>query len=224
LAERRIKGLFLDLDGTLAKSLPLMRRTYFDFLAQFGKSGGDEEFDGINGPSLLEIVRILQERHGLPGSADDLFKSYLKLITDRYSRLAVPNDGALILLETARRMDLLVALVTSSDSATARGFLDANSLADFFGAVVTSDDVLAGKPDPALYLTALARLGLCADEALAVEDSIHGVASAAGAGIRTFLLDPSGRYADFAAPGLAARVSSLEEFTHRLKKEIHASR
>jgi len=35
----RVKGLFLDLDGTLADSMPVMRRVYFDFLARLGRAG-----------------------------------------------------------------------------------------------------------------------------------------------------------------------------------------
>jgi len=49
--------------------------------------------------------------------------------------------------------------------------------------VVTGDDVDARKPDPEAFTVALERLGMTAADAVAVEDSPEGVASATGAGL-----------------------------------------
>jgi len=66
--------------------------------------------------------------------------------------------------------------------------------------VVTGDDVDARKPDPEAFTVALERLGMTAADAVAVEDSPEGVASATGAGLAcvvvlndyTAALDPAG--------------------------------
>ena len=210
------------MDGTLAKSLPLMYRTYLDFLSGFGIEGTQREFEELNGPSMLEITRILQERHRLPGSADDLLKRYLALIADRYARLARPNEGARELLEWARKAGLRMALVTSAYENIARGFLAANSLSDFFEAIVTGEDVAVSKPDPAIYLATLRKLGVAAEEAVVVEDSIHGVASSMEAGIRTILMDPAGKWAGLAMPRLMGRVSRLDEAISLIERSLDA--
>jgi beta-phosphoglucomutase-like phosphatase (HAD superfamily) len=62
--------------------------------------------------------------------------------------------------------------------------LDRLGVADDFAVVVTGDDGLPPKPAPALYLRALAALGVSASEALAFEDSPTGVRAAAAAGVR----------------------------------------
>ncbi len=49
--------------------------------------------------------------------------------------------------------------------------------------VVTGDDVSARKPDPEAFTMALDRLGMTVADAVAVEDSPEGVASAIGAGL-----------------------------------------
>ncbi|CDO05824.1 HAD-IA family hydrolase [Mycolicibacterium cosmeticum] len=51
--------------------------------------------------------------------------------------------------------------------------------------VVTGDDVTHLKPHPEVYRTALQRLGMRPEEALAVEDSAVGLRAAAAAGIAT---------------------------------------
>ena len=51
-------------------------------------------------------------------------------------------------------------------------------------AVFAGDVVPAKKPDPAIYLLALERMGIAADEAIVVEDSRNGLLAAVGAGLR----------------------------------------
>jgi beta-phosphoglucomutase-like phosphatase (HAD superfamily) len=63
--------------------------------------------------------------------------------------------------------------------------LPALELGEFFDEVVLSDEVGSVKPDPAPYRAALDRLSLTPEEAVAFEDSVSGLSSAAGAGIPT---------------------------------------
>lgn len=58
-----------------------------------------------------------------------------------------------------------------------------NDLNGYFDVIVTHDDVSETKPHPEPYLTALERLGVKPENALAVEDSERGLASANAAGI-----------------------------------------
>jgi beta-phosphoglucomutase-like phosphatase (HAD superfamily) len=43
------RGMFLDMDGTLADSVSVLRRVYFRFLEKSGCVGSDTEFDALNG-------------------------------------------------------------------------------------------------------------------------------------------------------------------------------
>jgi beta-phosphoglucomutase-like phosphatase (HAD superfamily) len=56
-------------------------------------------------------------------------------------------------------------------------------LLGFFDVLVCADDVERTKPAPDLYLSALLRLGVTASEAIAFEDSAHGVEAAKLAGL-----------------------------------------
>ncbi len=47
------------------------------------------------------------------------------------------------------------------------------------------------KPDPALYLRSLEKLGVRADEAIALEDSLNGLRAARAAGIYTIVVPNS---------------------------------
>lgn len=59
----------------------------------------------------------------------------------------------------------------------------ANDL-DRFEILACGDEVTGHKPDPAIYLLALDRLGIAPEAAIAVEDTTHGVLAATAAGMR----------------------------------------
>ena len=86
-------------------------------------------------------------------------------------------------LTSARRLKLKVGLASSSDRAWISRHLSRLGLEERFAVVRTADDVRRTKPEPELYLSALAALGLEAREAIALEDSGHGVQAAKSAGL-----------------------------------------
>jgi HAD superfamily hydrolase (TIGR01509 family) len=76
------------------------------------------------------------------------------------------------------------AIVSSSSDAWIDRNLRHRDLLDRFDAIVTANlDPERGKPRPTLYLEALERLGVRAEEAVAFEDSPNGIAAAVAAGI-----------------------------------------
>jgi phosphoglycolate phosphatase-like HAD superfamily hydrolase len=109
--ERR--GLFLDLDGTLADSLWVLRRVYFRFLREFNHRGSDVEFNLLNGPKLSEIIGSLQTEYRLPGDPADLLAIYNELIDSAYEEV-LPQPGSRELLGSAANKGWILTLVTSN--------------------------------------------------------------------------------------------------------------
>jgi HAD superfamily hydrolase (TIGR01509 family) len=183
-------ALLVDLDGTLADSLGVMRLVYDQFLEGFGVAGSPDEFASLNGPPTAEVVRALQDTHGLPGSHDVLLTAYLDLVDEAY-RGVVASPGADALLAAARRSGWRTGVVTSSTSALARSWLRTAGLSDLVDEVVGGEMVTRGKPDPEPYVRALRALSAGAAGSVAVEDSPAGVAAALCAGLRTFVYRPA---------------------------------
>lgn len=94
------------------------------------------------------------------------------------------RPGVLEYLERARELRLATAIVSSSSRAWIDRHLARLERAEHFDAILTADrDPQRAKPRPTLYLEALDRLQLRADEAIAFEDSPNGVRAAKAAGI-----------------------------------------
>ena len=180
-------GLFLDLDGTLADSLSVMRGVYDRFLAEFERIGSTEEFDQLNGPGLLDVLAILKRNHNLELSSDKLLDIYKAYLRDAYA-IVSPNKGARELIGVAVEEGWVVNVVSSNVSETVVAWLKKVELADSITVIATSDIVSRGKPAPDLYVKALRDSGCAVDISLAVEDTVTGVRSAIGAGLRTFAL------------------------------------
>jgi HAD superfamily hydrolase (TIGR01509 family) len=214
----KVAALLLDLDGTLAHSLPVMFQSYNDFLGRFGRSGTRQEFEDLNGPTLSTIVRILADRHGLPDSQNNLLALYREILEENYPRLVKPNAGADILVSYAKSRSLRIALVTSSMRRIAESFLEAQRLSDHFSTIVAGDDVACGKPDPMIYHQALDRLGVPPDVAMAVEDSRAGAMASTAAGIRTIFLK-SGATTPPESPLVIACAGDLFEVRDCLRVE-----
>ncbi|MFM8323017.1 MAG: HAD family hydrolase [Chloroflexota bacterium] len=86
-------------------------------------------------------------------------------------------------LEDARRLGLKTAIASSSSCDWVTGHSLRLGLRDLFDVIVACDDVRRTKPDPELYATATAWLGVAPEQAVAFEDSLHGLQAAKRAGL-----------------------------------------
>jgi HAD superfamily hydrolase (TIGR01509 family) len=203
------RWLFLDLDGTLADSVPALRSVYDCFLRQYGVIGSESEFTALNGPPLPAVVDRLKASHGLPGDAAVLLQEYRSMARAALETAAVAPGGA-ALLAAARALGWGTALVTATATDEASRWLSRNDLQSVVEFVVGGDCWPRGKPDPGLYQLALARAQAEPNAVTAVEDSRNGLLAALAAGISVWSVGNTD-----AAVGLpvAGRLASLADLT-----------
>jgi HAD superfamily hydrolase (TIGR01509 family) len=96
------------------------------------------------------------------------------------------RPGVAELLGEAEQRGIVTAIVSSSSDEWIERHLDARGLRERFGTIVCANrDASRAKPRPDLYLEALDRLGVNANEAVAFEDSPNGIAAAKAANVFT---------------------------------------
>lgn len=157
-----------------------------------------------------------------PGELERWVEIERREVTAHLGEVLRPDPRVLEPLErlAARRAP---ALVSSSAMPRIEACLRATGLDRLFPeacrfSAESSLPVPAGKPDPAVYLHALERLGVSAGRALAVEDSVPGALAAVDAGCRTVgnvMFVPAAEQAERAAAlesvGVIEVISSWEE-------------
>ena len=116
-------------------------------------------------------------------------------------------DDARPAIEAARQRGMRVVVASNWDISL-HEVLERIELAPLLDGVVTSAEVGARKPDPAVFMRALALAGAATSDAVHVGDSVEeDVWGARAAGIRAILLSRDGRE----APTDVRQITSLAE-------------
>ena len=119
-----------------------------------------------------------------------------------------PLDGAVELLDAVRERKLGLAVASQSSPAWVAATLRSCGLAERFALVVTAEEAGRDKPAPDIYLHTARLLDAAPARCIAVEDSVHGLASASAAGMRVVQL----RQASFTPPPQAAAHAVIERW------------
>lgn len=175
--------LFIDFDGTLVDSHPLLYETYAAMMQQQGLKPTKEEFEELIGPSLPEVIETLRWKYKWEISAETLLDQYMRLLRQRYPQEAPFFPDVKETLQYAKKKKVKMAIVTSAPAVVVQKFLMDHELEGLFAHIVDPAGLKAGKPDPAIYLRALEVVGADADNVLAIEDSGAGVKAALAAEI-----------------------------------------
>jgi 2-haloalkanoic acid dehalogenase type II len=108
--------------------------------------------------------------------------------------LAKPYEDTEQVLSTLKKKGYKLALLSNTDNFSVDFVLDKYKLRDYFDAVLFSYDCGLLKSDPKMFEKVLDDLGVSADEAIMVGDSLEtDVAGAKAAGVQAILIDHNGK-------------------------------
>ena len=211
-----IEAVVFDLDGVVVDS----EQVWDDVREQLAKERGGRWHDGAQadmmGMSSPEWSRYMHEVIGLPETPEEINDEVVRRMLERYRGRLPLIPGA---VDAVRRLapEFRLGVASSSNRPLIETVLERAEIADLFEAVVSSEEVAAGKPAPDVYLEAARRLGVDPRRAAAIEDSSNGIRAARAAGMRVIAL-PNTHYPPAAdALGLAdAVVAAPAELTPEL--------
>lgn len=197
----RLQALLFDLDGTLADTEGRGHRpaynAAFDQLGLAWSWGPKLYRKLLNQPGGKERVRHYAEEYRGDEHQGDNIDELVDAVHDAKSahyrqRLADGRiglrPGVRRLLKAAKAAGIKTAIVTNGSTASVEAFVEhglGEKLASSLDLILSPGDTIAKKPDPALYLTALERLGVPAKYCVVIEDSAAGVQAACAAGLVT---------------------------------------
>ena len=184
-------GVFFDLDGTLVDTLGILRSVYYEFLLSFGIQGSEDEFQSFNGPSLKEVVTIINDKYCLNQSPEILLEKYLQTLEKKYLLDFEFSYRNIACLKQLRFKGLTIFLVTSSPKYLIEPLFKEKNLTNLFDGFVFGDEVAKSKPDPEIYLKAIDKSGLEANQILVVEDSLNGIISGKAANLFVCVISDS---------------------------------
>ncbi|MGL6094370.1 MAG: HAD family hydrolase [Fimbriiglobus sp.] len=205
-----------DVDGTLVDTAEHHFAAWERLADEIGHSFTRTDFAATFGMRNPEIVRQLF----YPDATDDLCGKIGERKETLY-RDAVRRDGTNLLPGVRELLDGFAAAGwrQAVGSSAPRGNLDlllgVTDTAKFFGAIVSGDDVRHGKPNPEVFVSAAARLGVNPARCVVLEDAIAGVQAAKAGGMACVAVTFVGHHPaeKLTAAGANVVVGSLTELT-----------
>lgn len=215
-----MRAAIFDMDGLLIDSEPLWKRAEQEVFAGLGIRLTDDDCEQTLGLRTDMVVAHWHERFPRPApSPESVAEAIDARVVRLVARYGQAMPGALQALESVHRAGLVIGMATSSPVSLIETVVRRLDIGRFITDACSAMDEAHGKPDPAVYLTTAARLGVPPRECVAIEDTVVGVRAASAAGMRVIAVPAADHFHD---PGfqIADRtLRSLEEFDVGLLEE-----
>jgi beta-phosphoglucomutase len=188
-----LQAIIFDFDGVIADSEPLHLKAYQQALAEEGISVSRAEyFERYLGYDDVGMLEALARDRGLPMTG----RHITALVARKGEKLQALLAGDEVLFPgaaafvRAAAQEVPIAIASGAMKHEIVQIVDGAGLGGLFATIVASGDTPESKPSPAPYLLAFEQLRAVAGSALdpqrcvAIEDSLWGLESARGAGLR----------------------------------------
>jgi HAD superfamily hydrolase (TIGR01509 family) len=180
----KIKAVLFDMDGVLIDARDWHYEALNKALALFGYEINRFEhltcYDGL--PTKNKLKRLSLEK-GLPEQLhafiNEMKQQYTVAMIQNHCRPYFKHEYALSKLKAE---GYRLAVGSNSIQLTVEMMMDYAKLTPYFEFMLSNQDVSKAKPDPEIYLKAMAKLELKPEQCLIVEDNENGIKAALAAG------------------------------------------
>lgn len=185
-----IKAVIFDMDGVLIDAKEWHYEALNRALNHFGYNISRYDhlvtFDGL--PTRKKL-QMLSRETGLPvslhGFLNELKQIYTTEIVYARCKPVFQHEYALARL---RAGGYKLAVASNSIRNSIDLMMQRSNLRPYLDAVVSHEDVPAGKPHPDIYIKTMTLLDVKPEETLVVEDNDHGIAAARAAGTHVMVV------------------------------------
>ncbi|MCL5734029.1 MAG: HAD family phosphatase [Actinobacteria bacterium] len=208
-----IDTVIFDMDGVIFDTEQIWHTVRRDFATRQRGHWTEADQASVMGANSQQWSTYMREKCGVNLPPDEIFAEVLRELERRFrSNLPIYPGAREAVAQLAGRYRLGIA--SSSPRQLIETALEVSGMRRFFLALVSSDEVAHGKPEPDVYLLACAKLGAEPRRSAAIEDSANGIRAAAAAGLAVIAI-PNEEFPPPAdAVSLAVRVlTSISELS-----------
>jgi beta-phosphoglucomutase len=185
-----IRAVIFDMDGVLIEARDWHYEALNRALGLFGyRISRDQHltrFDGLPTSAKLEILSV---EYGFPRELhafiNEMKQAYTMEIVHTRCKPRFVHEHA---LSTLKAMDYKLAVASNSIRNSVEVMIRKSGLDGYLDQMLSACDVRRPKPDPEIYLTTIARLGLTPRECVIVEDNKNGIMAARASGAHVLVV------------------------------------
>lgn len=208
--QRQIKAVLFDMDGVLIDARDWHYEALNQALSPFGleidRDAHLASFDGLPTRAKLDM---LSKSRALPrGLHSFVNKMKQKYTVDMVQQRCHPVFQHQYTLSQLKAAGYRLAVCSNSIRQSLELMMQRAGLDRFLDLMVSNEDVSKPKPDPEMYLSAMAKLNLSPQECMIVEDNEHGVRAAKASGAHVLVVSNP---ADVTYDRLQAAITGAEK-------------
>ena len=180
-----LKAVIFDMDGVIADTEPLHRKSYLKMFADIGIEVDSALFSSFTGMATIAICRKLCNHFHLsetPETLMSLKRKYFKEIFENDQELSL-LDGMLTLIKDYYNNGLILVLASSASMENINQIFARFDLDKYFSAKLSGADLKESKPHPEIFIRAAHVSGRNISECMVIEDATNGIKAAKAAKI-----------------------------------------
>lgn len=179
------KAVIFDMDGVVVNTEPIGYRANQKLYKALNINVSDEVYGTFIGNSDKMIVQKLKDLYTIPLThkelLDEKYKYYFDAFDNAEDLEMLPGVKDLIIDLHKNGMKLLLA--SSASKRKIEKVFTRFGLHQYFDCTISGEDFEESKPNPAIFLEAVAKSGFEKNECIVIEDSTNGIKAANAAGI-----------------------------------------
>jgi HAD superfamily hydrolase (TIGR01549 family) len=174
-------GFIFDVDGTLTSTNELIFES-FNYITKkyINKTYTPEGLISMFGPTEEELIEQLTGKE----LAADACRDYMHYYSERHNELADLYPGIDEILKAIKIAGIPMSIYTGKGRSTTAITLKKLGISDYFGLIVTGDDIQGHKPSPEGITNFLKKFSLNKERVLMLGDAPADIQAARAAGIK----------------------------------------
>ena len=184
-----IKGVIYDMDGLIINSEPLWKIAIIESFKEIGFDFTFEMCTQTTGMRIDEVVnfwwnKLKWQNFTQKEVISSIEKKMIYLI--KYNGELLP--GVLDSLKLLNKAQITIALASSSSMTLINTTLDSLKIRKYFQFIHSAEKEIAGKPNPAVFLSTAKSMKIHTKNSLVLEDSKAGMLAGLNAKMRTIVI------------------------------------
>ncbi len=175
-----VNAVIFDMDGVVVNTEPIGYRANQEMYKALNISVPDNVYATFIGNSDKNIVQKLKDLYELEHTHEELLDEKYKYYFDVFDKAEdlelLPGVKDLIIDLHQNKMKLVLA--SSASKRKIEAVFTRFNLHEYFEATVSGEDFEFSKPNPAIFIEAVAKTGFPKEECVIIEDSTNGIKAA----------------------------------------------
>lgn len=182
-----------DMDGTIFDTESFYYQTWLDLGNIHGFSFGIEDKMNLSGKQNKEAVGYMVKNFQMSEDEAIALRVELNEIRDkRFKELdySLKKEGLVEILDYLKKENKKIGLASSSIRPRIDFLVKREDVGEYFDTIISSDDIVKGKPDPEIFNLCMERLNVKKETTYILEDSLAGIKAAKASGaVAVLILD-----------------------------------